>query len=413
MVKAPAEFRDAEQEVHQGTAGEENVAHQEIFAVQHVPVSDEMDTGEDIVPQDAGDGKEEYRHQVDEYRFPAAPAEVIHGAGNEVFKDRSYRGERGEGHEDEEQGTPETAGSHVGENLRQGNEDQGRSLVRMHVVGKAGRENDESRQEGHEGIQRRNTDSLAGEGEVIGHVAAENFKGCNPQGQCEEGLVHSCRCHIADARFHGPVPVREEVEFQSRFSSFQEKAVERQHHDKDKEAGHHDLRNPFHPVMEAQSADQETENHGEGHEDAHFPGVPQHGGKYAGNGILGDTLERAGQEFPEIPQHPAGDGGVVHHEEIAAGDAEPAMDMPVAAGLFQCLIGLHRTLAAAPAYGQFHGHDGNPHEEKEAEIKQYKYGAPVFAGNVGKFPYITYADGTSCTDEQEPQAGFETVAVFH
>ena len=144
IVKSPAVFCHAEQKVHQGAAGEKDIADQEIFAVQYIPVSNEMDAGEYIVPQDTGDGKDEYGSQVDEYRFFTAPAEVIHGTGDEVFKDRRHRGQRSEGHEDEEQGAPEPAGSHVGENFRQGNKDKGRSLVRMHVVGKAGRENNES-----------------------------------------------------------------------------------------------------------------------------------------------------------------------------------------------------------------------------------------------------------------------------
>ena len=51
------------------------------------------------------------------------------------------------------------------------------------------------------------------------------------------------------------------------------------------------------------------------------------------------ATERAGQEFPEIIDHPAGDGGVVHHQQEAAGQAEPAVDVPLLAGLFKVLVG--------------------------------------------------------------------------
>ena len=144
IVKAPAEAGNAEEEVHQGTAGEEEIADQEVFAVQHVPSSDEVHAGEDIVSQNAGDGEEEDNDKIHQHRFLSCPAEIIHGAGNEVFKYRRHRGEAGKGHEHEEESAPEPACSHVGKDFRQGNENQGGALVGMHVVGKAGRENDKA-----------------------------------------------------------------------------------------------------------------------------------------------------------------------------------------------------------------------------------------------------------------------------
>ena len=144
IVKAPAEAGNAEEEVHQGTAGEEEIADQEVFAVQHVPSSDEVHAGEDIVSQDAGNGEKEYYDKIHQHRFLSCPAEIIHGAGNEVLKYCRHRREAGKGHEDEKEGAPEPACGHVGKDFRQGNENQGGALVRMHIIGKAGRENDEA-----------------------------------------------------------------------------------------------------------------------------------------------------------------------------------------------------------------------------------------------------------------------------
>ena len=67
IVKAPAEAGNAEEEVHQGTAGEEEIADQEVFAVQHVPSSDEVHAGEYIVSQDAGNGEKEYYDKIHQH----------------------------------------------------------------------------------------------------------------------------------------------------------------------------------------------------------------------------------------------------------------------------------------------------------------------------------------------------------
>ena len=186
-----------------------------------------------------------------------------------------------------------------------------------------------------------------------------------------------------------------------------------QHHNEDKEAGHHDLCNPFHPVVKAQAAHQKPQEYGEGHEDAHFPGTSQHGGKDLRYLILGHAAEGAGEKFPEIGHHPAGYGGVVHHEEVASKNAEPAMNVPKAPRFFKAPVGTDGALPAAPAYCQFHGHHGDAHEKKEAEVKKDKYGTAVFSGNIGEFPHIPYADGTAGADQKEAQPGFKTISIFH
>ena len=122
--------------------------------------------------------------------------------------------------------------------------------------------------------------------------------------------------------------------------------------------------------------------------------------------------EGAGEELIEVAQHPAGNGGIVHHEKIAAGNAEPAVDMPLAALGLQGLIALHRTLAAGAAHGQLHGQHGHTHDHQEQQIEKDKDTAAVGAGHIGKLPDVADTDGAAGAHQNEAQSGLEILA-FH
>ena len=282
----------------------------------------------------------------------------------------------------------------------------------MHVISKAGGENDETCHDGHEGIEDADAHRFAGQCEIIRHVAAEDFNGRDAKRKGEEGLVHSRSGHISNARFDGAVPVREEIKFQPRAAAFQHHAMARQDHDQSQEAKHHPLRDAFKAALHAKGADQEAKHYGDGHEDTHFHGISQHGPKDRAH--LGHAAgEGSVQEFPEIRQHPAGHGGVVHHEEVAAQDAEPAMDVPGGPRLLQSLVSRHGALLAPAAHGQLHGHHRDAHEHQEGQVKEYKHRAAILAGDVWELPHIPDADGTAGTDQKKSQSRFEIIAFVH
>ena len=87
-----------------------------------------------------------------------------------------------------------------------------------------------------------------------------------------------------------------------------------------------------------------------------------------------------GGKLDEVVQHPAGHGGVVHHQQVAACHAEPAVDVPLAAGRLQGLIALHRALAAGAAHGQLHGQNGHAHDDQEHQVEQDEQAAAVLPG---------------------------------
>ena len=283
----------------------------------------------------------------------------------------------------------------------------------MNVVGKAGREDDESRKKGHERIEGRNAYGFSGEGEIISHIGAEYFQCRNAERQSEKCLVHGCGSHIAKTGLYRTVPVRQEVEFKARTAAFQEYAVYGKDHDEEEKAAHHPFRNPFYSVMKPKAADGKAHKDGNGHENTHFPGTAQHGSEYFWNGFLGNSGKRAGQEFPEISQHPAGNSRIVHHEKVAAQDAEPPVDVPLRTGRLQRFIAEHCGFPGCAAHRQLHGHDRYAHEEKKSQIKENEHGSSVFAGNVREFPYIPDPDGAACAHQQKSQTGLETVTIVH
>ena len=88
------------------------------------------------------------------------------------------------------------------------------------------------------------------------------------------------------------------------------------------------------------------------------------------------------------------------------------MNVPLAAGLFQGLIGKHRTFAAGAAHGQLHGQHRHAHDDQKQHIEQHEYAAAVFPGHIGELPHIADADGAPGTHQQEAQTGLERFA-FH
>lgn len=118
-------------------------------------------------------------------------------------------------------------------------------------------------------------------------------------------------------------------------------------------------------------------------------------------------MEHAGQEFSEIACHPAGNGRVVHHQQIAADKAEPAVDMPLAAGLFKRLVAQNGALPARAADRKLHRQHGDTHDNKADKVKQDEIAAAVLTRYVRKAPDVSDADSAACADKQKSESGAE------
>ena len=174
-----------------------------------------------------------------------------------------------------------------------------------------------------------------------------------------------------------------------------------QNHNQRQKRQHHPLADALQSLLKAEGAHQKARQHNDHHEDGHLAGIGQHRGEHAVHSIGGSAVEGADGKLIEIIQHPAGDCGVVHHQKAAANDAEPAVNMPLAALGLQSLVPQYRALAAGTSHGQLHGQYGHSHDHQEQHIEQNKYAAAVFAGHIGELPHIADADGAAGAHQQE------------
>ena len=372
-----------------------------------------METAPHIVAQNTGEAGEQHKRTVDHRRLLPAPAQGVHTEGHEVFKHRDHRGEAGKGHKQEEQAPPDPAPGHVYKDVGQGDENQARTGVDLHPVAEAGGEDDEARRQRHEGIQAADAHAFAEQRVVLAHVAAENLHGGHAQAQGEERLVHGGADDAAKPRGPDVLGIGHQIEPQPLPGAGKGHAVDRQNHDQDQQPRHHEFADLLQAVPQAPAANQEARQNGQHHPEAHFHGISQHPAKDCPALLrVHSGGKLAGGELIEVADHPAGNGGVVHHQKIAAPDCKPAVDVPAGARLFQGLVALNGAFPAAPAHRQLHGQYGQPHDDQKQQIQQHKPAAAVLPHHIGKFPDVADAYGAARADKQEAQPGFKRFS-FH
>lgn len=168
---------------------------------------------------------------------------------------------------------------------------------------------------------------------------------------------------------------------------------ERDHNDKQRD--HHDLGDALKPVLQPDGADRDAEHDHDEHPERHRPGACQHIVERRADLLGAHTLELTGGSEIEIMQHPARNRGVEHHEQVAANEGEVAVDVPLLARLFQCLIGVHRAFAGSAAHRKFHGHDGQAQNDEEDQVEQHERAAAALTCDIRELPHVANADGTA------------------
>lgn len=154
MITSPAIPGHTEEGINHTSEWKRQIAHKEVFQIQDVASRTERsEAGQQIEAQNTWKGSDAYNENVDKCRFFSRPSGNFHTHGHEVFKHRNDGGEGGECHEQEEKASPEMSVGHRIEDIWQGDKNQAWSLVRLHPVGEAGRENNQAGNDGDEGIQ--------------------------------------------------------------------------------------------------------------------------------------------------------------------------------------------------------------------------------------------------------------------
>jgi|GEM_PF-5862849 len=173
------------------------------------------------------------------------------------------------------------------------------------------------------------------------------------------------------------------------------------------ESAHHPFGDPFHPVLDPQVADPEAQHAGEHHPKQQVGRILEHGSEGGGDELGSGPHKSSLDMEPAVIQHPAGDGGVVHHQHVTACDADGLEPVPAGAGRLQGLEAFGGAAAAAPADGEFTDHHRDAHDEQEHQVDQDEGGPAELAAQVGELPHIPDADGAAGADQDETQTGAE------
>ena len=277
MIEAPAPACYAEEQVDQTANGQQQIGHDEVLTIQYGAAGSlGLESTPHIISQHTGQAEEQNPYTANHAGGAASQVEQLHDAGNDVFKYSHHCGEAGEGHEQEEQGSPHLTAGHVGKYVGQGDENQARACIRGHAVGEACREDNQPGADGHKGVQGTDVHGFAAQGVLAGHVAAEDFHGTNAQTQGKEGLIHGGHNHLTDALLGGTAPVRQQEEGQTLLCAGQGEAVHGQHCNEQDQGTHHYLGNALHAILKTQAANQYAKHNSDGHENPHFHRVGQH-----------------------------------------------------------------------------------------------------------------------------------------
>lgn len=412
-VPSPAEVPRTEDDEEQAAQGEQDVGYEEVFEVHDGGAfSHGGDTSENVESQGTGQREDHHEEAVCDASFFPVHFHGVHGHAYDVFEDGQDGGEGRKAQKEEKEASPELAQGHARKDVGQGDEDEAGAGAYGHVIRKAAGNDDEAGCHGYESVQQGDVHGFGQQGMVLVYVGAEDGHGADAQRECEEGLVHGPFDDVDPADFTGGFPVGQQEVAESFLGAGGEYGVYGQHDHDDQQGAHHPFGDFFQTGLQALGTNEKAgydDDEGVDHEACP---VCEHVGEVGGDLGGGQAGESAGEGVCEIPQHPAADDGVEHHEQPVAGDHEGGV--PVPGFLFWDKPGVQAGGGGlcGTAHGEFHGHDGQAEYHQKQQVEQQEYAAAVGSGHIGEFPYIADADGTACRQEDESEAGSEFF-TFH
>ena len=193
--------------------------------------------------------------------------------------------------------------------------------------------------------------------------------------------------------------VGHEIELQALAGTLQGNRAEYQHHHYGQQAKHHHFGDLLHAVLQSAGTDQHTQHHDDDHKQSHQAGLTHQGAELIAHSGGIQTHKVALEHFYKVEHQPTGNGGVEHHQQIVAGNAEPAVDVPLGSLGLQSVKRQSNALLAGPAHGKLHDHYRKAHDHQEQQVHQHKGGAAVLTGDIGKAPHISQTNGTACRNQ--------------
>ena len=333
--------------------------------------------------------------------------------GNQVLEYTDYRRECRKAHEQEEQRPPELTARHSVEYVGERYENQSGALTGVNPISKARREDNQTCHQRNRRIQNRNADCLAHQGAAAVDKAAENRNRTHADAQCEESLTHRGKKHLRNAVFHQLGKIGIEIEPQSFLAPCQKEGAHRKHNHQHQQRNHHHLRDFFYAVLQPLAHNQHTADDNGNHK----RNIQRRAGKGAVEGcadfIRVHPYKAACRHLEEIINHPTGNRGVKHHQDVVTCHCRKFEPMPFRSLRLQHIHGKGNTALTGTPNGKLQCQNGNAQNEQKYEINQHKGSTAVFSCDVREFPHIPQTDGAACGNGQKAQTGAEFLSVFH
>ena len=228
-------------------------------------------------------------------------------------------------------------------------------------------------------------------------------------------MAHRVEDDFADAVVLDVLKVRNEVVTDTRVRAVKEDGMDGQNDHEGEQRDHQVLGDALNAFLDAKVADREAEQTDEDGPEGQLERVAEHFTEPAGDFLGRFTDERSGDVLQAVVHHPAGDGGVIHHEQGTADDGKPAVPVPFGALRFEDVIGAGGTSLRAAADGELGGQDRDAEDDEEQKVDEHEDGAAVLPADVRELPDVADADRAAGRDEDVPQSGAEllTGVVVH
>ena len=383
----------AEENKDERADGQKVIGNDEIPEVQPCGAFSEGLEGKLAVTESGGGSESENNDTADDAALGAAPTGHFADAGENVLEYGEHGGHSSEDHEQEEDGTPQTAAGHVVEYGSHGVEEEAGACADFHVVGEASGEDDKTGSDGNEGVQNNNVDGLTHEGALLVDIAAEDSHGAYAKAKREECLVHCAYDYIGIDL----AEVGKQIELETFLCAVKSDAVDGKDNHEEEESDHHVLGDALKTALQIEAEYEEADYNNDTHEEHVDTGVGDHGNKADISGV-------AGYEAVEIINHPTGDDGVESHKCYVAEKSKITVDMPFLTGLLQLLIHSYGAGLSRTTQRELHNHNGKTKENQAENVDKYKAAAAVRAGHPGELPYVAAADGAACAEQDETKA---------
>jgi len=301
----------------------------------------------------------------------------------------------------------------VVEYIGQRDKDQAWAAVWVQIECKADGKYDQACGERYAGVQNGNPYGFVEQRMLFPDVAAEDGHTADTETQRKERLVHGCYDGVCYAVLYKAVNIRQQVEFQTGHTARQHDTFYCKRYDQNQKGSHDYFCDFFSTFLQPYGAASKACDRDDGHPEYHRARRGKHSAEHGSDLVRTCARKGSGAHKIKIVEHPAGDGGVVHHQKIGTDKGKDSAPMPAGALRRKHAAFVDGAGAAGAAYRELYGKQRNAEYKQEKNVYKDKDTAAVQAGDIRKFPDVADADRTSCGQHDKSKARSQCFSFLH